>query len=193
MKAAVASALLALLLAARLGAAVDLQLMGPGAAPLSPLGQGSFATDHRQGWGGWGRLQLRQGDWEWGLEGLDASFLRQDEAGRVNWWQAGLSGAWAWTLDPLAHDRVLIRGGLGVAGVDATAPQIDRHWVSAAWSLGLDYVLPLSARFDLLFGGGLWGVLGPDGYDPLMMGTAGLGLAFDLSGPPTQPRARGRR
>jgi hypothetical protein len=99
-----------------------------------------------------------------------------------------VGGGWAWTLDELAHDRVLLRAGLGVAGVDATAPLIDRHWVSAAWSLGLDYVLPLSRRFDLLFGGGLWGVLGPDGYDPLMMGTAGLGLAFDLSGPSPKPQ-----
>ena len=180
-RAAVFFLVVSALLPSLAAAGVEVQALGGLQAPLSPLGQDSFATDHRPGPGGWGRALWRSGDWGWGLEGMDGAFQRLDQAGSVSWWQAGVVAAWGFSMDEVAQDRLALSLGLGMAGIDAGAPLIQRAWTAPAGSLGLTYALPLGSQVDLLFGASAWGVLGPGGFDPLAAGSVGLGLGWTTS------------
>ena len=171
--------LVALLAAAGpLHATVDLQALGGWSAPLSPLGPDSFATAHRLGLEGWGRLLWLKGDWTLGVEGGGASLQRQDQTGSLDAWQGGLSAGWGFSVDEVAKDRVLLTLGAGWGGATAGAPGLGRSWTAPAGSLGLTYELPLHSHLDLLVGGALWGLLGPDGFDPILRGSLGVGLGF---------------
>jgi hypothetical protein len=159
-----------------LRASVGLELYGGLAAPLSPLGPNSFATAHQLAPLGWGRLSWQAPRWSLGAEGYGGRFARHDGLGQVDWWQSDLSVAWAFSLDELAGDRVQLGLGGGYGGISSTRSGLS--WNAPAGSLSLSYALPLSKRFDLLVGGGFWGILGPDGYDPLVSGSLGIGLGF---------------
>lgn len=167
-----------LLAASPLRATLDLQALGGWSAPLSPLGPASFATEHRLGLEGWGRLLWLKGDFTLGLEGGGASMLRQDQSGRVDLWQGGLSAGWAFSLDEVAKDRLLLSLGAGYGGASVGSPQVSRSWTAPAGSLGLTYELPLKRHFDLLFGAAFFGLLGPEGFDPVLRGSFGVGLGF---------------
>lgn len=167
---------LLLLLATALRAGAGLELYGGLAAPLSPLGPNSFATAHKLAPLGWGRLSWQRPRWSLGAEGYGGRFTRQDGLGQVDWWQADLSAAWAFSLEELAGDRVQVSLGGGYGGITSTRSGLT--WSAPAGSLSLSYALPLSKSFDLLAGGGFWAILGPDGYDPLVSGSLGVGLGF---------------